>query len=47
MVRVLWAVREASRNSRVRIDELFDLDPDHESNWEDLRSSGYGAFFPR
>lgn len=35
MVRVLWAVREASSNSRVRIEDLFDLDPEHESNWED------------
>jgi hypothetical protein len=33
MVRVLWAVREASGNDRVRMDELFDLDPDNEANW--------------
>ena len=35
MVRVLWAVRMASDNPDVRIDELFDLDPDSEENWRD------------
>lgn len=33
MVRVLWAVRIASHNPDVKIDELFDLDPANEENW--------------
>jgi hypothetical protein len=33
MVRILWAVRAASDNPRVRIEEIFDLDPDNEENW--------------
>jgi len=35
MVRVLWAVREASNDSTVRIDEIFDLDPANDANWVD------------
>jgi hypothetical protein len=35
MVRILWAVRIASRNPALRIDELFDLDPENEENWRD------------
>jgi hypothetical protein len=34
MVRILWAVREASDNDSVRIDELFDLDPANNENWQ-------------
>lgn len=33
MVRVLWAVRAAAGNPCVRMEEIFDLDPDHEANW--------------
>jgi len=33
MVRVLWAVRTASGNPNVKMEELFDLDPDNEDNW--------------
>lgn len=35
MVRLLWAVRIVSGNPALRIEELFDLDPDHEENWRD------------
>ena len=35
MVRILWAVRHASHNPHVRIEELFDLDPDNADNWRD------------
>ena len=35
MVRILWAVRFASSNPLVRIEELFDLDPDNPDNWID------------
>jgi hypothetical protein len=35
MVRILWAVRSVSGDSDVRIDELFDLDPDNPVNWRD------------
>jgi hypothetical protein len=35
MVRILWAIREASQNQSVRIEELFDLDPENEANWRD------------
>lgn len=35
MVRVLWAVRAACGNPNVRIDELFDLNPDNDCNWRD------------
>jgi hypothetical protein len=35
MVRILWAVREAADNHSVRIDELFNLDPANDENWQD------------
>lgn len=35
MVRILWAVREASDNPGVRIEELFNLDPANEEIWQD------------
>ena len=40
MVRILWAVRMAavrmaSGDPNVRIDELFDLDPENPNNWID------------
>lgn len=35
MVRILWAAREAAHDSTVRMDEIFDLDPDNEANWRD------------
>lgn len=35
MVRILWAVRAASENDRVEINELFDLDPANDANWQD------------
>lgn len=35
MVRILWAAREAAHDPTVRIDELFDLDPDNDENWRD------------
>jgi hypothetical protein len=35
MVRILWAVREVSRDPDVRIEDLFDLDPDNPENWRD------------
>lgn len=35
MVRILWAVREASGNPEVRIEELFDLDPENADVWLD------------
>ena len=33
MVRILWAVRMASANPNVQMEEFFDLDPDNEDNW--------------
>lgn len=35
MVRILWAVREVSNNPTVRLEELFDLVPEHEETWQD------------
>lgn len=35
MVRLLWAIREATNDPTVRIDELFDFDPGNEANWND------------
>jgi hypothetical protein len=35
MVRILWAAREAAHDPAVRIDDLFDVDPDNEANWRD------------
>jgi hypothetical protein len=35
MVRILWAVREASDNQNVRIEELFNLDPASDEIWQD------------
>lgn len=35
MVRILWAVREAAAKRDIRIEELFDLDPDNDDNWID------------
>jgi hypothetical protein len=35
MVRILWAVREASGNPDVRMEELFDLSPETDTNWLD------------
>jgi hypothetical protein len=35
MVRILWAVRQASSNPNVRIEELFGLDPDSPDIWSD------------
>jgi hypothetical protein len=35
MVRLLWAVREATNDPTVKIDELFDFDPGNEANWND------------
>jgi hypothetical protein len=35
MVRILWAARQASQDPTLRIEELFDLDPDNDANWRD------------
>jgi hypothetical protein len=35
MVRILWAVREVSGNSEIRVEQLFDLDPASDDNWRD------------
>jgi hypothetical protein len=35
MVRLLWAVRVASNDPSLTIEQLFDLDPDNEKNWND------------
>lgn len=35
MARILWAVREASGDPAVRIEELFDLDPESAEIWLD------------
>lgn len=35
MVRILWAVRKASNNESVCMDELFNLDPASEEIWQD------------
>ena len=35
MVRLLWAVRVASNDPTLTMDQLFDLDPDNEENWND------------
>jgi hypothetical protein len=35
MVRVLWAVRVASGNLQVRLDEIFDLDTENPDNWRE------------
>jgi hypothetical protein len=34
MVRILWAVRELSLDWTIRADEVFDLDPENEENWQ-------------
>jgi hypothetical protein len=35
MVRILWAVRLAARDPTVRMEELFDLDPENPDHWND------------
>lgn len=35
MVRILWAVREASNRPGVRLEELFELDPANDAIWRD------------
>jgi hypothetical protein len=35
MVRILWALRIASGNPHLRMDEIFDLDPNNDDNWRD------------
>jgi hypothetical protein len=35
MVRILWAVRVAANDPSIRMENLFDLDPDNEANWTD------------
>lgn len=35
MVRILWAVREAANDPGIHIEDVFDLSPDNEENWQD------------
>ena len=35
MVRILWAARFVSNNPDIRMEELFDLDPENPDNWRD------------
>jgi hypothetical protein len=35
MVRILWAIREVTDDQSIRIEELFDLDPDDTEIWTD------------
>jgi hypothetical protein len=35
MVRILWAIREIANDPNVRMEDLFDLDPDNPSHWLD------------
>jgi hypothetical protein len=35
MVRILWAAREAARDPNVRMEDIFDLDPNNDANWHD------------
>jgi hypothetical protein len=35
MVRILWAARELANDPDVQMAEIFDLDPENESNWRD------------
>ena len=35
MVRLLWAVRTASNDPTLTIEQLFDLDPNNAENWND------------
>lgn len=35
MVRLLWAVRVASNDPNITIEQLFDFDPENEDNWRD------------
>lgn len=35
MVRLLWAVRQAANDASIRIEDIFDFDPDNSANWED------------
>jgi hypothetical protein len=35
MVRILWAVREVSRNQGLQINDLFDFDTENPDNWRD------------
>jgi hypothetical protein len=35
MVRLLWAVRAVSHNPDLRIEELFELDPESDEIWRD------------
>lgn len=35
MVRILWAIRELSRNPSLTIEAIFDFEPGNEENWRD------------
>lgn len=35
LVRILWAVRELAGDPAIRIEDVFDLDPDNPANWMD------------
>lgn len=35
MLRILWALRELSGQANLRIDDLFDFDPENPENWHD------------
>lgn len=34
MVRLLWAIREIARDAEIRIDQIFNFDPNDPGNWE-------------
>jgi len=34
-IRLLWAVREATNDPTIRIEDIVDLDPDNPANWID------------
>jgi hypothetical protein len=35
MVQILWAVRQITEDVHVRLEDLFNLDPEDQGNWQD------------
>jgi hypothetical protein len=35
LVRILWAVRELTRNPEISVEDIIDLDPENPENWSD------------
>lgn len=49
MVWILWAVREVSRDPSIRIDQLFDFNPENPENWPERPTAvdSTGTLLPR